>query len=77
MLGPRMTLRRTVFELDGRQFVFKSNHPLEERIVYLDDLPRDAFGSIVLPDEPWDGVETNPGVVIAGADPRDEWEVIH
>jgi hypothetical protein len=57
-------------DTDGKAYTFVSDHPKEERIVCLDDLPRDAFGSIVLPNEPWDGVETCPGIALAAPRPR-------
>ena len=61
----------------GRAFVFMTNHPLEERIVHLDELPKDEFGHIVLPDVAWDGVETCPGLMLAAqteSDPADDLE---
>jgi len=57
--------RRRVFTLDGEQWVFASSHPKEERIRRLSACPRDEHGSIILPDEPWDGVETCPGIMLS------------
>jgi len=60
---------RTVLQIHRRVFVFRSEHPLEERIIELTDDYRDANGEYILP-EPvaWDGVETCPGVFIGAPD---------
>lgn len=60
---------RTFIREGDRVFVFKSEHPLEERIIELTDDYRDANGDYILP-EPiaWDGVETCPGLFIADPD---------
>lgn len=57
---------RTLVELDGRWYTWASEHPLEERVIELTDAYRDANGDFI-PPEPvaWDGVETNPGIVLA------------
>jgi hypothetical protein len=49
----------------GKQYTFVGTDPREERVVCLDDLPRDEFGSIVMPNEPWDGVSHSPGILFA------------
>ena len=69
---------RPILVVDGKAYTLVSDHPLEERMVCLDDLPRDAFGSIVLPHEPWDGVETCPGIALVAPDaPRARRHVRH
>jgi hypothetical protein len=50
---------REVFGLDGEVFVFRSDHPLEERIVVLTDDYRDERGDYLVPEAvAWDGVVT-------------------
>ena len=45
--------------LDGEVFVFRSDHPLEERIVVLTDDYRDERGDYLVPEAvAWDGVVT-------------------
>lgn len=58
-------MTRRVYRMNGESFVFKSEHPLEERITVLTDDYRGSDGEFILP-EPvaWDGVESNPGVYI-------------
>jgi hypothetical protein len=50
---------RTLFQLDGRYYTWRSEHPLEERLVELTDDYRDENGSFI-PPEPvaWDGVQS-------------------
>jgi hypothetical protein len=60
-----------IFFHNGRPWIFKSNHPKEERMVFLDELPRDAFETLIAPNEPWDGVETVLGIVL-GAPSTDQ-----
>jgi len=65
---------RPILKSKGKQYTFVSDHPEEERTVYLDDLPRDEFGSIVLPNEPWDGGDSTMSagwVVIDSGDASD------
>jgi hypothetical protein len=54
---PLRTMERTMFCMSGEWFVFKSEHPLEERIVMLTDDYRAPDGSWILPEAvAWDGV---------------------
>lgn len=62
---------RTLMNLDGVWFTFKSNHPLEERIVELTDAYRDANGDFIPPElVEWDGVETCPGITLGFPEAR-------
>ena len=55
-----------VFTLNGKHFVYASEHPKEARIIELTDDYRAPDGTWILP-EPlaWDGVETHPGLAVA------------
>jgi hypothetical protein len=56
---------RTFVIHKGRFLIFRSEHPLEERLIELTDDYRDADGHFILPElVAWDGVETCPGIGI-------------
>lgn len=58
-------MARLIIRRDGEPFVFVSDDPREERLVPVtDDLPLPAL-------EPWDGVETCPGVLLERDDDDD------
>jgi hypothetical protein len=50
---------RTLFQIDGRYYTWKSEHPLEERIIELTEAYRDENGDFIPPEcVAWDGGST-------------------
>jgi hypothetical protein len=53
---------RTLFRLNRTWYTFRSEHPLEERMIELTDAYRDDEGNFIPPEAvAWDGVNTFGG----------------
>jgi hypothetical protein len=56
---------RLAFRHKGRWFCWKSDHPLESRLIELTDDYKDADGDLIIPEAvAWDGVDASDGILL-------------